>query len=85
MSGDLHGNTFVILWVIWVALLPLTWALGIWVVIDALRRSEQDFDEIGSSRALWIILPAVLSISFVPAGLTCSLIYLLRVRPKLKG
>jgi len=76
------GSAFLIFWLFWVALLPVTWGLGIWAIIDASRRPEWAFESIKTSRTMWIVLCAVFSISFVPVGLTCSLIYLFSVRPK---
>lgn len=61
-----------ILLVVFVAL----FALWIWGIVDAARRTEADFVAAGSSKTLWIVL----NVLFAPLT---TIIYAAAVRPKL--
>jgi hypothetical protein len=60
-------------------------ALGIplWAIIDASRRPEESFRQIGSDKSRWILLLVLLTILFNVGGIVAAGVYLATVRPKL--
>lgn len=48
-----------IIWFFVLAVVFVTYGLGIWMGIDALQRTEDDFRSIGHDRLLWLIIGAV--------------------------
>ena len=61
-------------------------AIGIplWAIIDAARRSDSSFAEIGSDKTRWIVILVVLSVFLNIAGVVASAVYLTTTRPRLK-
>lgn len=58
--------------------------LVVWAVIDMAGHSEAEFTAVGSNRTVWLVSTIVLT--FVCGiGWVAALIYLLSVRPKLRG
>lgn len=59
-------------------------ALVVWAVVDMAGHSEAEFAAIGSNRTTWLVMTIVLTfvcgIGWIPA-----LVYLVSVRPKLRG
>jgi hypothetical protein len=60
-------------------------ALGIplWAIIDASRRPEESFRQIGSDKSRWILLLVLLTVLFNVGGIAAAGVYLATVRPKL--
>lgn len=60
---------FILIWLV---------AIAVWVygLVDAARRPDSEYQAVGSSKVLWIVLIVVL-------GVIGSLIYLLAIRPKM--
>jgi hypothetical protein len=60
-------------------------ALGVplWAIIDASRRPESSFHQIGSDKSRWILLLVLLTILFNIGGIVAAIVYLASVRPKL--
>ena len=61
-------------------------AIGIplWAVIDAARRSEGSFRQIGSDKTRWIVVLVVLSVFLNPVGIVVSVLYLTTTRQRLQ-
>ena len=55
----------------------------VWAVVDAVRASDQQWEAIGQSRTVWLILLVVLTVAAAPFGFVLSVVYLLTIRPKL--
>lgn len=61
-----------------------SWVLPVWAIVDAARRSETDFDAIGSSKTTQIIVLVVSAIICGPIGTILSAVYLLTTRRQLR-
>jgi hypothetical protein len=61
-------------------------ALGIplWAIIDAARRSESSFQQIGSDKTRWIVVLVVLSVFLNLVGIVVSVVYLTTTRQRLR-
>jgi hypothetical protein len=68
-----------------VELLVILFCLGfpVWAVADAVRASDRQWEAIGQSRRVWLVLLVVLTVAALPIGFVLSAVYLLTVRPKL--
>jgi len=75
------GVGFALLFLVWLFLM-LTGVVGfvlmIVAIIDAARRPDWQFDAIGSSKLMWILLLVLINAFAIP-----SLIYLISIRKKL--
>ncbi len=62
-------------------------AIGIplWAIIDAARRTDSSFQQIGSDKTRWIVILVVLSVFFNVGGIVASVIYLTTTRPRLRN
>jgi hypothetical protein len=79
--GFLEGPELLIVFFILLGLVPL--ALGIWALVDAASKPDWAWQQVGSSKVLYIVLIAV---GFVVCGLVslvASIVYLVSVRPRL--
>lgn len=56
-----------------------------WGIIDAAIRPREEWDRIGQSKVLWIVLQGGGLFVFLVVGFVLSLVYLLTVRPKLRA
>ena len=67
-------------------LLGVAIAIGIplWAIIDAARRSDSSFQQIGSDKTRWIVVLVVLSVFFNIGGIVASVVYLTTTRPRLQ-
>jgi hypothetical protein len=61
-------------------------AIGIplWAIIDAARRSDSSFQQIGSDKTRWIVILVVLSVFFNLVGIVASVVYLTTTRQRLQ-
>jgi hypothetical protein len=61
-------------------------AIGIplWAIIDAARRSDTSFHQIGSDKTRWIVVLVVLSLFLNLVGVVVSVVYLTTTRQRLQ-
>jgi hypothetical protein len=61
-------------------------AIGIplWAIIDAARRGDSSFQQIGSDKTRWIVILVVLSVFLNLAGIVASIVYLTTTRQRLQ-
>lgn len=71
--------------VIIVALLVVFLGVSIWAIIDAASRPSEAFTAVRESKALWLTLIAIFTLSLVIVGFILALVYLLSIRPKVKN
>ena len=66
--------------------LAVTIAIGIplWAIIDAARRSDSSFQQIGSDKTRWIVILVVLSVFLNLVGIVASVVYLTTTRQRLQ-
>ena len=67
-----------------ILLVPASFGLAIWALIDAASRPDVAFQRAGQSKVLWIILPIVGALLLGPVGGILGLVYLTAIRPKVK-
>lgn len=58
------------------------YAIPLWAIIDASMKPSRVFVAAGSSRAMWISLMAVFVLFVAPIAAIISIVYLLKIRPK---
>ncbi len=58
--------------------------LPLWGIVDAAGHPASSFERIGSNKARWIALIAVLAVVFNLAGIVTSIVYLTSARPRLR-
>ena len=61
-------------------------AIGIplWAIMDAARRSNSAFQQIGSDKTRWIVILVLLSVFLNIGGIVASAVYLTTTRPRLQ-
>jgi hypothetical protein len=57
----------------------------IWGIIDAASRPDKQWEGIGNSKGLWIVLMELGAFLCLPLGLIVSIYYLAVMRPKLEA
>lgn len=58
--------------------------IPLWAIIDAARRTDTSFQQIGSGKTRWIVILVVLSVFFNIGGVIASVVYLTTTRPRLQ-
>jgi hypothetical protein len=71
--------------IILVALLVVFLGTSIWAIIDAASKPREAFVAVGDSKAMWITLIAVFTLSLGIAGFILALVYLISIRPKINN
>jgi hypothetical protein len=76
----------VVLFIDLLIVLGIAIAIGIplWAIIDAARRSDSSFQQIGSDKTRWIVILVVLSVFLNLVGIVASVVYLTTTRPRLQ-
>jgi hypothetical protein len=80
MLGEIFGVDGIII----LLLLPISFVVALWALIDASIRPEPAFRAVGQSKVLWIVLPIVGIFLFVVIGGILGVVYLVAIRPKVK-
>ncbi len=71
--------------VIIVSLVIVFLGVSIWAIIDAASRPSEAFVAVRESKAMWLTLIAVFTLSLFVVGFILALVYLLTIRPKVKN
>lgn len=71
--------------VIIVSLFIVFLGVSIWAIIDAASRPSEAFVAVRESKALWLTLIAIFTLSLAIVGFILALVYLLSIRPKVKN
>lgn len=71
--------------VIIVPLLIVLLGVSLWAIIDAASRPTEAFVAVRESKALWLTLITIFTLSLVMVGFILALVYLLSIRPKVKN
>ncbi len=82
MAAEIFGVDGLIILIL--LLIPVSFGLALWALIDAASRPDEAFRQAGQSKVLWIILPIVgfVLLGFVAAIL--GIVYLAAIRPKVR-
>ncbi len=70
--------------VLLILLVPVSFGLVLWAVIDAAQRPEEAFRRAGQNKTLWIILSIVGLVVLGFVGGAVALVYLTAIRPRVK-
>ena len=73
------------MFIILVALLVVFLGTSIWAIIDAALRPPEAFVAVGDSKALWITLISVFTLTVGVVGFILALVYLFSIRPKVSN
>ena len=79
-SEILGGDSFIVLIIVFVALV-----IPIWALIDSISRPSGAFTAAGSSKGMWIALIVVFWFFTGIVGVVLSIIYLVSIRPRVKA
>jgi hypothetical protein len=66
-------------------LLFSAWGLGTWAAVDAHSRPDWAFERVETTRSLWMSICVGFGFILPPVGIVCSLLYLLKIRPRVRG
>ena len=59
--------------------------IGIWAIVDAIRRPREAFSAAGSSKAFWVTLLLVFEVLAFFVTAILGAVYLFRVRPRVRA
>lgn len=65
--------------------LLIPFGIVVWGVVDAASHPRSQWDQVGQSKVLWIVLQVGGVVLMLVVGLALSIWYLIRVRPQLKA
>ena len=71
--------------VVIVSLVIVFLGVSIWAIIDAALRPSEAFVAVRESKAMWLALIVIFSLSLFIVGFILALVYLLSIRPKVKN
>src|SRR3954463_9178800 len=81
-SGDGVEWGVLVLFAVWAVIIAGCYGLGIWALVDTIRHRDDEFEAVGTSRVLWLVLLLVGLLVCQPMGLVVALIFVIRIRPK---
>jgi hypothetical protein len=70
---------------VWGAVVLACYVFGIWALVESIRYRDDEFEAVGSSRVLWLVLTIVGLTACQPLGAVAGPLFLLRVRPRLRA